>query len=105
MRSLGLGVAVRQVGDCLVGRTPARIVLALVAGWLRSRQLDPNPRPFARMAVDLDPSTDGQGPLPQVAEALATRTNIGRVEPSAVVINLQHHRAPSSNSETRQVVA
>jgi hypothetical protein len=45
------------------------------------------------MAVDLDPSTDGQGPLPQVAEALATRTNIGGVEPSAVVINLQHHRA------------
>jgi len=38
------------------------------------------------------PSTDGQGPHPQVGEALATRTNIDRVEPSAVVINLQHYR-------------
>jgi hypothetical protein len=86
----GLVMARRhQASDDRAGHT-SRITLGR---QLRPGELDPNPRALAGAAVDLDPSAERLGPRTQVPQPLATRTSQGRVEPLAVVVDLQHHRA------------
>ena len=51
---------------------------------------DPEVGALAEAAGDLGPATEALGPLLEVAQAMAGASGRGRVEPAAVVVDLQH---------------